>query len=230
MKPSPIDLVNTNLLGSEAFHLLAPPEVVETQIPELIKLRRQHGFKNRPFIVWEPFPAACTTQNRPSFLKACRLVDVFSPNHLEMSTMLEDSPCEGFQPGRLETYALEFSKAIGPSGSGIVIVRAGEHGSLTTQHAAKSVWLPPYYEPSAVKVIDPTGGGNTYLGGFIAGWKASGDIHEASMYGNVAASFAIEQIGLPSCEVSDGEEIWNGTRVMERLAEYRARLSCTGKK
>ncbi|KAI4638540.1 hypothetical protein J4E93_010095 [Alternaria ventricosa] len=94
----------------------------------------------------------------------------------------------------------------------------------------KSVWLPPYYEPSAVKVIDPTGGGNTYLGGFIAGWKASGDIHEASMYGNVAASFAIEQIGLPSCEVSDGEEIWNGTRVMERLAEYRARLSSTGKK
>ncbi|KAI4647202.1 uncharacterized protein J4E79_010353 [Alternaria viburni] len=133
--------------------------------------------------------------------------------------MFENSPCEGFQPGRLETYALEFSKAIGPSGSGIVIVRA-----------AKSVWLPPYYEPSAVKVIDPTGGGNTYLGGFIAGWKASGDIHEASMYGNVAASFAIEQIGLPSCEVSDGEEIWNGTRVMERLAEYRARLSCTGKK
>ena len=230
MKQSPIDLVNTNLLGSEAFHLLAPPEVVETQILELIKLRMQHGFKSRPFIVWEPFPAACTVQNRPSFLEACRLVDVFSPNHLEMSAMFENSPSESFQPDRLETFALEFSKAIGPSGNGIVIVRAGEHGSLTTQHAAKNVWLPPYYESSAVKVVDPTGGGNTYLGGFIAGWKTSGDITEASMYGNVAASFAIEQIGLPSCEVNDGEEMWNGTRVMARLSEYRERLSSTGKK
>jgi len=163
-------------------------------------------------------------------MEACRLVDVFSPNHLEMSAMFENSPSESFQPGRLETFALEFSKAIGPSGNGIVIVRAGEHGSLTTQHAAKSIWLPPYYESLVTKVVDPTGGGNTYLGGFIAGWKASGDITEASMYGNVAASFAIEQIGLPSCEVSDGEEMWNGTRVMERLSQYRERLSSTGKK
>ena len=191
----------------------------------------QHGFKSRPFIVWEPFPAACTVQNRPLFLEACRLVDVFSPNHLEMSAMFENSPSESFQPDRLETFALEFSKAIGPSGNGIVIVRAGEHGSLTTQHAAKNLWLPPYYESLVTKVVDPTGGGNTYLGGFIAGWKASGDITEASMYGNVAASFAIEQIGLPSCGVvSDGEEIWNGNRVMERLSEYRERLSSTGKK
>ena len=219
--------MNTHLLGSEAFHLLAPAEVVEQQIPELLKLRMQHGFRSRPFIVWEPFPASCTTQNRPSFLKACRLVDVFSPNHLEMSAMFEDSPSRGFQPDRLETYALEFSKATGPHGSGIVIVRAGEHGSLTTQNAAKNVWLPPYYQSSATKVVDPTGGGNTYLGGFIEGWKASRDITEASMYGNVAASFAIEQIGLPSCEAGDGEETWNGVRVMQRLSEYKEQLSST---
>ena len=157
-------------------------------------------------------------------------MDVFSPNHLEMTAMFEDSPSESFQPERLEPYALELSKAAGPSGNGIVIVRAGKHGSLTTQHAAKSVWLPPYYESSVTKVVDPTGGGNTYPGGFIAGWKASGDITEASMYGNVAASFAIKQIGLPSCEVSDGEEMWNGIQVMERLSEYKERLSFTGKR
>lgn len=146
-----------------------------------------------------------------------------------MTAMFENSPSEAFQPDRLKTYALEFSKATGPDGSGIVIVRAGEHGSLTTQNSDKSVWLPPYYESSVAKVVDPTGGGNTCLGGFIAGWKASGDIAEASIYGNVAASFAIEQIGLLSCELSDGEERWNGARVMEHLAEYRARLSYTGK-
>ena len=224
LKASPTDLVHTPLLGSEAFHLLAAPDVAETQILELMKLRTQHGFKNRPFIVWEPLPAACTTQNRRSFLQACRLVDVFSPNHLEMSALFEDSPSKGFQPEQLEAYTLEFCKATGMSGNGIVVVRAGEHGSLTTQNKAKTMWLPPYYESSSNKVVDPTGGGNTYLGGFIAGWKATGDIAEASMYGNVAASFAIEQIGLPSCQRVDGEETWNGARVMERLSQYKARL------
>lgn len=144
--------------------------------------------------------------------------------------MFEYAPSDVFQPDRLETYALEFSKATGPDGSGIVIVRAGEHGSLTTQNAGKSVWLSPCYKSSVAKVVDSTGGGNTYLGGFIAGWKASGDIAEASMYGNVAASFAMEQIGMPSCELSDGEERWNGAQVMECLVEYRAQLSSTGKK
>jgi len=120
-------------------------------------------------MVWEPFPAACTTQNRLSILKSCRLVDVFSPNHLGMTTLFEDSPSESFQPDRLETYALTFNKVTGSSGNGIVIVRAGEHGSLTTQHAANNVLLPSYYDSSVTKVVDSTGGGNTYLGGFIEG-------------------------------------------------------------
>jgi sugar/nucleoside kinase (ribokinase family) len=131
---------------------------------------------------------------------------------------------KGFRPDQLEAYALEFCKVIGMSGDGIVVVRSGEHGSLTTQNAARSVWLPPYYDAKAVKIVDPTGGGNTYLGGFAEGWKASKDIVEASVYGNVAASFALEQIGLPYCQMSDDEETWNGVRVMERLSEYKARL------
>jgi len=49
------------------------------------------------------------------------------------------------------------------------------------------------------------------------------------MYGNVASSFAIEQIGLPSCKLSDGEEKWNGARVLQRLSEHRARVSSSEK-
>lgn len=86
------------------------------------------------------------------------------------------------------------------------------------------MWLPSYYQLGAAEVKDPIGGGNTYLGGFTAGWKSSKDIVQASIYGNVAASFAIEQIGLPSCQTNDSAEICNGVGVMKRLAEYKAQL------
>jgi sugar/nucleoside kinase (ribokinase family) len=44
------------------------------------------------------------------------------------------------------------------------------------------VWLPSYCETGTAEVIDATGGGNTYLGGFLQGWKASGGVFEAYGY------------------------------------------------
>jgi sugar/nucleoside kinase (ribokinase family) len=116
--------------------MLATPEEIEKQIPELIKLRAQYGITERPFVVWKPFPASCTRQNRHAYLQACRHVDVFSPNHLEISALFEDTSPKGFQPDQLEAYALEFCKGTGVSGNGIVVVRCGEYGSLTTRNAA----------------------------------------------------------------------------------------------
>ena len=136
LEPSLSDLVDTALLGSQAFHMLATPEEIEKQIPELIKLRAQYGITERPFVVWKPFPASCTRQNRHAYLQACRHVDVFSPNHLEISALFEDTSPKGFQPDQLEAYALEFCKGTGVSGNGIVVVRCGEYGSLTTRNAA----------------------------------------------------------------------------------------------
>jgi hypothetical protein len=44
------------------------------------------------------------------------------------------------------------------------------------------------------------------------------------VYEHVAASFAVEQIGLPAWGMSGGEETWNGVRVIRRLDEYREKL------
>jgi sugar/nucleoside kinase (ribokinase family) len=206
--------------------MLATPEEIEIQVPELNKLRQECGIEAPPFIVWEPFPSACTTQNTNAFLQACRLVNVFSPNHLEISALCDDCPSGHFEPAKVENHARKFCKAVGSGSKGVVVVRAGEHGSLTSQFqdVIQSVWLPPYYQLGATKVVDPTGAGNTFLGGFMQGWLSSQDMKEASTYGNVAASFAIEQIGLPQCEKVGEEELWNGVNVRDRLEEYKARM------
>ena len=74
-------------------------------------------------------------------------------------------------------------------------------------------------------MVDPTGGGNCFLGGYMAGWLTTRDIDQAVQYGHVAASFALEQIGLPRQEsTADGTEMWNGQYARERLEQYKARL------
>jgi sugar/nucleoside kinase (ribokinase family) len=226
LKASPTDLAETGFLGAAAVHILATPGEVAAQVAQLRALRVQRGITESPFIVWEPFPAACSIANRQAFLESCKLVDVFSPNHLEMEALFETAATTApYHKGKLEEYAQEFAKATGPCGSGAVIVRCGEHGSLTVQDGPVKLWLPPYYEMGSSGVVDPTGAGNAFLGGFMAGWKATGDLQEASCCGTVSASFAIEQIGLPSLDFDGDDGLCNGVRVLDRLAQYKVRIN-----
>ena len=38
--------------------------------------------------------------------------------------------------------------------------------------------------------------------------------------GTIAASFAVEQIGLPEMHYENSHELWNGTTFESRLSEY----------
>jgi sugar/nucleoside kinase (ribokinase family) len=48
-----------------------------------------------------------------------------------------------------------------------------------------------------VPVVDPVGAGNAYCGGFLVGWLETGNLRLAGRYASVAASFLVEQYGLP---------------------------------
>lgn len=76
------------------------------------------------------------------------------------------------------------------------------------------------------KVVDPTGGGNTFLGGLAVALARGKGLEEAAAWGSVAASFAIEQVGMPTLGHDDeGRETWNGVRVDERFEEFKTRLA-----
>lgn len=83
-------------------------------------------------------------------------------------------------------------------------------------------WLPAYFtEAQAERVVDPTGGGNGFLGGLAVALARGKGVVEAAGWGSVAASFMIEQVGVPVLgKNEDGDETWNGSRVEERLEEY----------
>lgn len=70
-------------------------------------------------------------------------------------------------------------------------------------------------------VVDPTGGGNAFLGGLAVALARGKEIVEAATWGSVAASLAIEQVGMPVVGSDEsGRETWNGVMVDGRLKEF----------
>ena len=211
-------------MHAKYFHLLAKPYEVSEQVGEIWEARKRHGIQEKPVIIWEPFPASCYPHNHGNFYHPLGLVDVDSPNHLELEAMFDEQPSAVFKLEKIEAYARRLlTMGLNYVGA-IVVVRAGEHGALVMRRGERAFWSPPYYAQGSPQVVDPTGAGNAFLGGYIAGLHATHSRTQAVSYGHVAASFATEQIGLPQLEQMEGMDLWNGVKVMDRLKEYQERL------
>lgn len=236
----PAHLSDTEILSSRSFHLLADPNELIEQIQQLLILRKVALIYDRPLIVWEPMPSSCIPANLNAFFKAVREVDVFSPNHVELGGIFGQPLQSQFDASQVERLALPFmTSGIGASRQGSVVVRAGEHGSFIASAMQPSTWLPAYYTQvdsgneangPSLKVIDPTGAGNAFLGAFAIGLLNTSSVFEAACYGTIGSSFALEQVGLPEISVSGDEELWNGESAMSRLNQYKQRLQNSAKR
>ena len=92
----------------------------------------------------------------------------------------------------------------------------------STRDFGLSSWLPPYHT-TPEKVLDPTGGGNAFLGALAITHARGSSLEEAARWGAVAASFAIEQVGMPVLSIDESGERWNGVAVGERMRELEGR-------
>lgn len=212
------------LLGARSFHLICSAGRCIDQVRGIQNLRKEHFGEppQRALFIWEPVPDLCTLEELAHIYKALEHVDVVSPNHDELAAMV------GFQHGSqvdqeaVEQHAQQFlDKGIGREGKGAVVVRCGAVGCFVLSRTTRK-WIPACHTDSS-KVLDPTGGGNAFLGGLAVGLvRTDFDVVEAARFGSVAASYAIEQTGMPQLGSLD-PELWNGTNVLDRLAEYRER-------
>lgn len=91
---------------------------------------------------------------------------------------------------------------------------------------SKAEWLPAFYDADSPKVVDTTGAGNAFLGGFSVGLQTTEDPREAAILGSVAASFALEQIGLPKFVPASwfSEETWNDSTVSTRIEKFKNKI------
>jgi sugar/nucleoside kinase (ribokinase family) len=83
----------------------------------------------------------------------------------------------------------EMAEALAAYGCEIIVLKCGERGQLLYDAAAHKRWeIPPY----PARLVDPTGAGDSFCGGFLAGYRCSYDPVEAVLYGNISASLVVE--------------------------------------
>jgi sugar/nucleoside kinase (ribokinase family) len=102
-----------------------------------------------------------------------------------------------------------------------VVVRAGKYGCYTLS-AAWSGWTPAYWQQGEQdQVIDPTGGGNGFLGGFGAGMILTGDdvrmceSHAGKLFaGRLGLMLDSDALRLGRCELHDSAKGHTGLEVL----------------
>ncbi|KAF1995318.1 Ribokinase-like protein [Amniculicola lignicola CBS 123094] len=229
-------LANTPLLWSKSFHLICSPVRCIDLVTSILALRDQSlgvagATKARPLFIWEPVPDLCTVNETANCLEALKHVDVVSPNHSELGGFFgKDANGKDHVNYRMiELLCGQWLKTgIGLEGKGGIVVRSGKDGCFVAYQEFQK-WLPAYHQ-AADKVVDPTGGGNGFLGGLAMGLVRGGatagveNLEEAAIWGSISASFAIEQVGMPALSQSPQGETWNNIRVEDRLSDFRQRL------
>ena len=130
-------------------------------------------------------------------------LDIFSPNLAEVRSLLGEG-----DPPQLLARLIK-------SGAKVAVLRMGADGALAAnRNSRQMVHIPAV----PTKVVDPIGAGNAFCGGFLVGWRETGDLQTAGLYGSVSASFLVEQIGLPVFN----EQVWQEAR--NRFSRHRSQV------
>lgn len=113
-------------------------------------------------------------------LSLLRWVRVFLPSRQEVESLMG--------AGDLWDSAREFAGA----GPAVVVIKDGPNGSLVYDRAGDRCWTVPVH---VGEVVDVTGAGDAYCGGFLVGYAETDDPLMAACYGTVSASFVLEGHG-----------------------------------
>lgn len=192
--------IPANYWQAKGFHLLSDSRKGPAEVVNAIQQR------NTSVVLWEPPPLIVTTEGRDMAREILPLVDIFSPNLREATALCETSDVESI---------LEILTGWGAK---VVALRMGIRGSVARQRGGPTVRVPIV----PTEVVDVTGAGNAYCGGFLVGYVETGDIGMATMYGAVSASFAIEQFGIPRITAETEREARRRLAAMEKRVSHRA--------
>ena len=145
----------------------------------------------------------------PDLLRLLKRLDAFVLNDSEAQQLTGEDSVFG---------ALKKIHRLGPK---YVIIKQGSHGSILS--GPRGLFICPAYP--LPKVVDPTGAGDSFVGGmmgFLAAAKGPVDNHirRAMAYGSVVASFCCEGFGLQRTAKITRAQIDGRLKELERLTRF----------
>ena len=121
-----------------------------------------------------------------------------------------------------EPNLIKAGKKLLERGPSFIVIKKGEHGALVL--GKDSVFGVLAYP--CEKVIDPTGAGDSFAGGFlgyldkIGAFDEEREIRKASVYGSVMASFTIENFGITRFKSLQLEDIEKRFSQFKKLVSF----------
>jgi len=150
---------------------------------------------------------------RPSLLETIKTIDCLIVNDGEVKQLTD------------EPNLVRAARAVMELGPKVVVVKQGEYGSA--MYTAESVFGLPAY-PTA-DVVDPTGAGDTFAGGFMGYVAAHADeeisdelLRRAMAYGTALASFNVEAFGTERMQTLTPDEVNDRVQELARVTVFDA--------
>jgi len=146
---------------------------------------------------------------RPAVLKLIKRIDCLVLNDSEAAQLVEEDNV---------VAALPHIHKLGPK---YVIVKKGEHGAILS--GPKGLFVAPAYPLK--KVVDPTGAGDSFVGGlmgYLASQKGSleKNLRSAIIHGTVTASFCCEDFGLKKTTKVKKADISKRVRELAKMVSW----------
>ena len=208
------DTLKTELNVLEDFDPVVPKQYTKSEFLMLgnlmpsVQKRVLEQMQERPKLIVLDTMNFWMDNFMPDLKEALKNTDVFTINDDEARQLSG------------EYSLLIAAKKILTMGPKYLIIKKGEHGAILFGEDKM------FYSPAVMleNVIDPTGAGDSFAGGFI-GYLAKtkkisfDNMKKAVVYGTVLASFTVEKLGIESIENIKEE------KVNKRLAEIRSVVS-----
>lgn len=199
----------------EDFRPQLPPEYRKSEIVFLANIDpdQQDEILNqveRPKLVAMDTINLWINQKRDSLLKVMEKVDLYFTNDEEVRLLTG------------EKNLIKAGKKILEGGPSLVIIKKGEHGALVL---GKDLVFGILAHPCE-EVIDPTGAGDSFAGGFLGYLDKVKDVDDdmeirrAAVYGSVLASFVIEDFGINRFKTLTTEEIEDRFERFRRFVSF----------
>jgi ribokinase len=163
--------------GARALHLAPMPLARQQELAEgIFKRCGGNSLHARPLVSLDPYELL-RDDNLELWPAVLKHVDAFFPSEDEV---------------RVRGDVVSVLRKIAGRRLRLVALKRGEHGGelLDLHFETVTKWT-----SRAREIVDATGAGDAFVGGFLAGWLEHGDAIRAIEQGIVAASFAIEDWG-----------------------------------
>jgi ribokinase len=175
IRPTVRDIPEDYMIARAAY--LCPMDLV-TQTQLIAGLKRGH---THTFIL-DPSTVTMTPTSRRNLPVLLNGVTAFLPSEEELRNLFQS-----------ETHDLwEMAEAVSLYGCEFVVIKRGRLGQLLYNAATKEKWEIPAY---TARVEELTGAGDSFGGGFMAGYCKDYEPLEGVLYGNISASLSVEGIG-----------------------------------